>query len=69
MSNSDQNKESAVVKKAISGESWNEFCDLLKAACQFVVDNSAEDELERSEGFRYLARLLANSLQDACCAS
>ncbi len=39
MSNSDQNKESAIVKKAISGESWNEFCDLLKAAGQFVVDN------------------------------
>ena len=65
MSKSDQNRESAIIKKAISGESWNEFCDLLKAAGKFVVDNSAEDELERSEGFRYLARLLANSLQDA----
>ena len=64
MNKSHQNRESAIIKKP-SGESWNEFCDLLKAAGQFVVDNSAEDELERSEGFRYLARLLANSLQDA----
>ncbi|MBQ76960.1 MAG: hypothetical protein CL692_00105 [Cellvibrionales bacterium] len=65
MSQPDEKHQQALVKKVISGESWNEFCDLLKAAGQFVIDNSVEDELERSEGFRYLARLLASSLQDS----
>lgn len=62
---SQPNKNEVLVDKVISGDSWNEFCDLVKSAGQFVIDNSAEDELERSEGFRYLARLLAGSLQDA----
>lgn len=52
------------VEKVISGESWVEFCDMLKSAGQLVLENSADDELERAEGFRYLARLLAGALND-----
>ncbi len=51
--------------KAISGEAWSEFCDMLKSAGQLVLDNSDANELERAEGFRYLARLTANSLQQS----
>ncbi len=49
--------------KAISGEAWAEFCDMLKSAGQLIVDNSEASELERAEGFRYLARLTANALR------
>ena len=55
---------SDTVQKVTSGESWSEFCDLLKSAGKFITDNSMDDELERAEGFRYLARLLAGALND-----
>lgn len=52
------------VEKATSGEAWSEFCDMLKSAGQLITENSDNDELERAEGFRYLARLLAGALND-----
>lgn len=51
-----------VTQKVLSGETWNEFCDGLKAAGQIVIDNSADDELERAEGLRYLARIASNTM-------
>ena len=41
-----------------TGQSWNEFCDTLKAAGQTIIaEGSPEDILDRAEGFRYLSRL------------
>jgi hypothetical protein len=57
--------EQSARDKTLSGEVWNEFCDLLKSAGQLVLDNSAEDELERAEGFRYLARQALNGLRSS----
>ncbi len=59
---SPSNEKNNSREKVISGEVWSEFCDLLKSAGQQIIDNSANDELERAEGFRYLARLTRNGL-------
>ena len=58
----EQKKDKNANEKVLSGEAWNEFCDGLKAAGQIVIDNSAEDELERAEGLRYLARIASNTM-------
>ena len=52
-----------VSDKVISGQSWEEFCDALKAAGQLILSNSGADELERAEGFRYLGRLASGMLR------
>ena len=49
------------VEAAVSGKAWEDVCDGIKAAGQLVVDNSADD-LDRLEGFRYLARLTRGAL-------
>ena len=49
------------VEAAVSGRAWEEFCDGLKAAGQLIVDHSTDD-LDRIEGFRYLARLTRGGL-------
>jgi hypothetical protein len=49
----------------LSGKTWDEFCDALKAAGRDILENSAADELERAEGFRYLARLSAHGLRNS----
>jgi hypothetical protein len=47
---------------AVTGESWADFCDSLKAAGDKVLERSTED-LDRLEGFRYLSRLARGGLQ------
>ena len=49
--------------KVINGQTWEAFCDALKATGQQILDNSEADELERAEGFRYLGRLAAGMLR------
>ena len=49
---------------ALSGESWRKFCRSLEAAGEFIVANS-EDEIDRLEGFRYIARLTRVALYSA----
>lgn len=51
--------------KVISGAVWDAFCDALKATGREVLENSADDGLERAEGFRYLGRLTAWGLRSA----
>ena len=47
-----------------SGELWREFCEDLKLAGEQVLAVSVpDDDLTRSEGFRYLTRLLRLSLE------
>jgi len=42
--------------------SWNAFCDQLRDAGQQILNNAPADNLDRVEGFRYLARLTSHSL-------
>jgi len=49
-------------ERLASGESWSDFCDMLKAAGQIILDGP-EDEQSRAEGFRYLSRLTRAALE------
>ena len=42
--------------------SWNAFCDQLRSAGQQILEQAPEDNLDRAEGFRYLARLTSHAL-------
>lgn len=47
----------------VSGEAWREFCQTLEKAGEIVLRSTAPGTpLDRAEGFRYLSRLLRNSL-------
>ena len=52
------------IQRVMSGESWNEFCDGLKAAGAVILrEASPRDPLDRAEGFRYLTRLARTALE------
>ena len=53
------------VERVMSGQSWNEFCDALKAAGNKVVlsNTAPTNALDRAEGFRYMARLTRAALE------
>ncbi len=47
-------------------DTWNQFCDRLKKAGDFIADDSApKDPLTQAEGYRYLTRLLRAGLESA----
>ena len=47
----------------LAGESWEEFCDRLKALGKIVLSEGVpETEIERTEGYRYLLAALAESI-------
>lgn len=51
--------------RVMSGKSWEEFCDTLKAAGQVIIaDGSPKNQLDRAEGFRYLSRLTRAALEN-----
>lgn len=53
-----------MLAKVLSGQTWAEFCDALKAAGQEVLRPEAPaTELDRSEGWRYLSRLTRVGLE------
>ena len=52
-------------ERVLSGESWDEFCDALKAAGASVVAPGAPtDAFNQAEGYRYLARLARAGLEN-----
>ena len=52
------------LERVMSGKSWDEFCDTLKAAGQTILaDGSPDNALDRAEGFRYLSRLARAALE------
>ena len=52
-------------ERVLSGQSWDEFCDTLKAAGATVVAPGApNDVLNQAEGYRYLARLARAGLEN-----
>ncbi len=51
-------------QRLVSGKSWEEFCDTLRAAGQTILaEGSPTDPLDRAEGFRYLSRLTRAALE------
>ena len=51
-------------QRLMSGRSWEEFCDTLRAAGQTILaEGSPTDPLDRAEGFRYLSRLARAALE------
>jgi len=50
--------------RVVSGRSWDEFCDSLKAAGAAVgMTGTAKDARSQAEGYRYLTRLLRGGLE------
>jgi hypothetical protein len=51
-------------ERVMTGKSWEEFCDTLKAAGQTILaEGSPDNPLDRAEGFRYLTRLARAALE------
>jgi hypothetical protein len=50
--------------RVMDGRTWNDFCDLLRAAGDVVLGEDApKSALERAEGLRYLTRITRAALQ------
>ena len=50
-------EESKSLERVMSGKSWEEFCDTLKAAGQVILaEGSPANALDRAEGFQLLVR-------------
>jgi hypothetical protein len=51
-------------RRVVDGDTWNDFCDALKAAGSVITsDISPSDPFQRAEGYRYLTRLLRAALE------
>ncbi|MEQ9422864.1 MAG: DUF1214 domain-containing protein [Cyclobacteriaceae bacterium] len=51
-------------QRVVSGKSWEEFCDTLKAAGTALVFNGTpQDSFSQAEGYRYLSRLTRAGLE------
>ena len=52
-------------ERAMTGRSWEDFCDTLKSAGQTILaEGSPNSPLDRAEGFRYLSRLTRAALEN-----
>ena len=52
------------IQRILAGDTWEEFCDTLKAAGQTIMDEQAPDDpLTRAEGFRFLSRVARGALE------
>ena len=50
--------DDVAAQRIVSGESWNEFCDALKAAgAALQFPGAPRDPFNQAEGYRYLSRL------------
>ena len=53
-----------IEQRVISGACWDEFCDSLKTLGQQILrEETPADAFNKAEGYRYLTRLLRNSLE------
>jgi hypothetical protein len=57
-------EEEEAARRILSGRSWAEFCDTLKAAGSAIAAPGApKDALNQAEGYRYLSRLVRAGLE------
>lgn len=56
-------KDESVHERLASGAAWREFCDSLKEAGEQILANTPDDDLDRAEGYRHLARLTQHFLR------
>jgi hypothetical protein len=57
--------DQAAAESIVSGRAWEEFCDTLKAAGGSILGfESPDDPFTRTEGFRYLSRLVRAGLEN-----
>src|SRR5262249_37340379 len=55
--------EAESLERIVGGATWEEFCNTLKMAGAVILrESSPRDPLTRSEGFRYLSRVLRAGL-------
>ncbi len=56
-------QDEVAVQRVASGESWNEFCDAIKAAgAALHFPGAPQDPFNQAEGYRYLSRLVRAGL-------
>jgi hypothetical protein len=61
---SEELSQAEIEERVTSGGAWEEFCDNLKTLGSYITDErTPTDAFNRAEGFRYLTRLLRNSLE------
>ncbi|MGV9709542.1 hypothetical protein ACWDTI_02600 [Gordonia sp. NPDC003424] len=59
-----QTPDTLAEQRIVSGKSWEEFCDTLKAAgAAIVFPGTPTDPLTQAEGYRYLSRLTRAGLE------
>jgi len=51
------------IARLSSGEAWHDFCDRLRDAGDQILAAAPDDDFDRAEGFRYLARLTSHFLR------
>ena len=58
--------ETTATEKVVSGQVWDEFCDLLKEAGKVVLrPENPTDPMNRALGYRFLSHLLRSGLESA----
>ena len=56
--------EEEAVQRLVSGQTWEEFCDTIKAAGTAIISTGTpKDAASQVEGYRYLTRLLRVSVE------
>lgn len=59
-----QTPEGIAEQRIVSGQSWEEFCDTLKAAgASLSFPGTPNDPFDQAEGYRYLSRLVRAGLE------
>lgn len=59
-----QTPKSEAERRLLSGQSWEEFCDTLKAAgAALKFPGTPQDPFSQAEGYRYLSRLIRAGLE------
>lgn len=52
-------------RRVVTGEAWDEFCDMLKAAgASLLAPGAPMDAFDQAEGYRYLSRLARAGLEN-----
>lgn len=52
-------------ERLASGRAWHDFCDRLKSTGDRLLAAAPDDDFDRAEGYRYLARLTSHFLRSA----